>query len=287
MKKYLILGSLFLFLFLTTAKFSLIQAQGQFAPQPGITCGNAFDSATQGNFDPNDANKKQYSCCFSPIEDFGTFDKDFVAGLPLGIEQLVGNLIDFLNTTIDKMPFFFLPQSATHFLPTLGGVKIGIKNYMNKNRCVSDAAPIGTIGSDNCYCKANASPALAALKPFCDNIGGSEKSRCYQCIGYNPGKPSELGEGGVWTAIGCIRTSASQFVTETVMGLGISLAGVIAFLCIIYSAFMLQTSGGNPERIKKSQEMLTSCIMGLMLIIFSVFILRLIGVNIIRIPGFS
>ena len=41
------------------------------------------------------------------------------------------------------------------------------------------------------------------------------------------------------------------------------------------------------EKIKKAQDLLTSCIMGLMLIIFAVFILRLVGVNILRIPGFS
>ena len=50
---------------------------------------------------------------------------------------------------------------------------------------------------------------------------------------------------------------------------------------------MMQTSQGNPEKLKKAQEMLTSCIMGLMLIIFSVLILRLIGVDILKIPGFN
>jgi len=69
--------------------------------------------------------------------------------------------------------------------------------------------------------------------------------------------------------------------------MGIGLAGLIALLCIIYAAFMIQISSGNPERIKKAQELLTSCIMGLMLIIFSVFILRLIGVDILKIPGFT
>jgi len=49
---------------------------------------------------------------------------------------------------------------------------------------------------------------------------------------------------------------------------------------------MMQSSQGNPEKLKKAQEMITSCIMGLMLIIFSVFILKLIGVNILKIPGF-
>jgi len=49
----------------------------------------------------------------------------------------------------------------------------------------------------------------------------------------------------------------------------------------------MQSSQGNPEKLKKSQDMITSCIMGLMLIIFSIFILKLIGVDILKIPGFS
>lgn len=286
MKKFLIFGCFYILSFFIFARLNLIQAQGQFAPQPGITCGKAFDPATQGNFDPNNFNHKQYSCCYSPVEDFGTIEKDFSVGLP-GFDWIAEKLVNYINTKFDSLPFIFFPVSTEKLLPNLGDVKQGMKTYMDKNRCVADASPIGKIGEDSCYCKANASPALAALKPFCDNIGGSEKSRCYQCIGFNPSNPSQKLEGGVWTAIGCIKTSASQFITETVMGLGISLAGVIAFLCIIYSAFMLQTSGGNPERIKKAQEMLTSCIMGLILIIFSVFILRMIGVDILKIPGFN
>jgi hypothetical protein len=69
--------------------------------------------------------------------------------------------------------------------------------------------------------------------------------------------------------------------------MGIGLAGGVAMLCIMYSAFRMQTSQGNPEAIKKAQETLTSCITGLVLIIFSVLILRIIAQDILRIPGFN
>ena len=75
-----------------------------------------------------------------------------------------------------------------------------------------------------------------------------------------------------------------SIIEETVFGIGVGLAGGFSLLCIIYAAFMMQSSEGNPEKLKKAQEMITSCIMGLMLIIFSVFILRLIGVNLLKIP---
>lgn len=92
---------------------------------------------------------------------------------------------------------------------------------------------------------------------------------------------------GYWSALGCIYlTNYKDLVEKNISGYLIGFAGMISFLCIIFAAFQMQTSGGNPEKIKKAQELLTSCIMGLMLIIFSIFILRLIGVT-LQIPGFS
>jgi len=73
------------------------------------------------------------------------------------------------------------------------------------------------------------------------------------------------------------------FILRWAIGIG----GGIAFLLIVYSAFMIMTSQGNPERLKAGQELLTSAIAGLIMLIFSVFILELIGVKILQIPGFS
>lgn len=92
---------------------------------------------------------------------------------------------------------------------------------------------------------------------------------------------------GVWTALGCVDLQLSGFIKNFLLGWGIGLAGVVALLCIIYSAFVLQISGGNPEKIKKAKERLTACIIGLLLIIFSVFILRIVGFDILQIPVFG
>jgi hypothetical protein len=123
------------------------------------------------------------------------------------------------------------------------------------------------------------SPAyLGALNDFCQHQSKlDDRNSCLQCAN----------GGGVWSGIGCVKTDFKGFIEETVFGIGIGLAGGFSLLCIIYAAFMIQSSQGNPEKLKKAQELITSCIMGLMLIIFSVFILKLIGVNILRIPGFG
>jgi hypothetical protein len=67
----------------------------------------------------------------------------------------------------------------------------------------------------------------------------------------------------------------------------ISLGGGIAFLIMGVGAFLFITSQGNPEQLQKGKEMIVSAGAGLLFIIFSIFLLRLIGVDILKIPGFT
>ena len=94
-------------------------------------------------------------------------------------------------------------------------------------------------------------------------------------------------EKGVWTAIGCVYSDFSKTIKEVIFPVAIGFAGLISLGCIIFASFTMQTSAGDPEKIKKAQELITSCIAGLIVIIFSVFILRVIGVDILRIPEFG
>ena len=75
--------------------------------------------------------------------------------------------------------------------------------------------------------------------------------------------------------------------TNTILTYSIGIGGVVAFLLIVFGGFQIILSAGNPEKIKAGKEMITSAIAGLLLIIFSVFILRLIGYDILGIPGFG
>jgi len=142
------------------------------------------------------------------------------------------------------------------------------------NPCISGNPSTFDHSDPSCVCKLQP----ATTKMLCDKYLANSKdySSCVNCS-----------SSGVWTSIGCVKNNLNSFIGETVFGMGIGLGGGFSLLCIIYAAFMMQSSQGNPEKLKKAQEMITSCIMGLMLIIFSVFILRLIGVNILKIPGFG
>lgn len=123
------------------------------------------------------------------------------------------------------------------------------------------------------------------LNPFVDytidyNLLKNDKeyNSCFNCFN----------QGGYYSGIGCIYTSnLKDLINKNIFGWGLGLAGIMAIGCIAFAAMQFQLSQGDPEKIKKSRELITSCIMGLMLIIFSVFILKVIGVDILALPGFA
>lgn len=88
-----------------------------------------------------------------------------------------------------------------------------------------------------------------------------------------------------WSGIGCLPLNLTAFINNYLYVYGIGLAGTIMFFCILLNAYRIQFSQGNAETIKKATDNLKSCLFGLLLIIFAVFIIRVIGVDILRIPG--
>jgi hypothetical protein len=89
------------------------------------------------------------------------------------------------------------------------------------------------------------------------------------------------------TAIGCVPFGSTNELAGFFLKWGIGIGSGIAFLLILYGGFMIMTSSGNPERVKAGQELLTAAISGLLLLIFSAFVLRIIGVDILQLPGLN
>ncbi|MBN1263433.1 MAG: hypothetical protein JW991_03670 [Candidatus Pacebacteria bacterium] len=127
-------------------------------------------------------------------------------------------------------------------------------------RCPEDTRPviIDTVNCIGCECQARKLPDVQCL------ING------------------EL--TGTKTALGCIPTRADQF-SPWLIGRAMAIAGGVAFILMVIAGFMILTASGKPERVQAGRELLTAAISGLLLIIFAIFILRLIGVNILQIPG--
>lgn len=90
----------------------------------------------------------------------------------------------------------------------------------------------------------------------------------------------------IYTALGCIPIKTSQFM-EWLLPILFGIAGGISFCLILYGTFLLTTSHGDDAKVKAAHETITSAITGLLVCIFSLFILRLIAIDILHIPGIT
>jgi hypothetical protein len=119
--------------------------------------------------------------------------------------------------------------------------------------------------------KVDTSPILRPdINKFCDSKG-------------NP--TNDPSSGMLLTAIGCIPLSDQNAFITFVVRWFLGISGGISFVLIVYSGFLYMSSGGDKQKVGAAKELITATISGLVLIIFSVFILDLIGIRILRIPG--
>ena len=114
--------------------------------------------------------------------------------------------------------------------------------------------------------------------------GSPERQACVDCVtGVTMGGASGT---YVWTAIGCLEAGNPNHFIGQILGWSTIIGAGIAFLLIVFGGFQITTAAGDPKRVKAAQELITAAIMGLLLIIFSIFLLNLIGIKILNLPGF-
>lgn len=195
-------------------------------------------------------------CCANPFCEYDTPDPETTIDLCLSEAATV-----MMGTAFDRNPLVGFVQPPTAPQPCIEGGEPTISDYK----------------SPSCKCVPSKWDENSVTRLCMQYMGNSSDQQiCKHCAS----------SGGYWTGIGCIKTDIVGF-TGSIIGVGMGVGGAATLLCIIYAAFILQTSRGNPEKIKKAQESLRACISGLLLIIFSIFILQLIGVTILQIPGLS
>jgi hypothetical protein len=61
----------------------------------------------------------------------------------------------------------------------------------------------------------------------------------------------------------------------------LGIGGGIAFLTFLVSGIQVITSSGDPSKLANAKSLLVSSISGLILLVFCIFLLRLIGVNVL------
>ena len=124
----------------------------------------------------------------------------------------------------------------------------------------------------------NTNMSMSANYDLCSQINKETEqyTACVDCFGSD----------GVWTAVGCI-PSNPESVIKTIITIGLAAGGGIVLIMILVGSFMLSVSQGDPNKTKEAKEIITSAIIGLLFVIFSVTILQFIGVSILHIPGFG
>lgn len=86
---------------------------------------------------------------------------------------------------------------------------------------------------------------------------------------------------GIQTAIGCVPVGNVTAMTAFALKWALGIASGVAFLMILVAGYRYMTSKGNPSLVQEAKSLFTAAVYGLLLIIFSIFVLRIIGVNIL------
>ncbi|MEK7633593.1 MAG: hypothetical protein AAB437_02000 [Patescibacteria group bacterium] len=100
--------------------------------------------------------------------------------------------------------------------------------------------------------------------------------------------------GRQYTFLGCLgsgggfgQEGAVGGVAQSLLNVVFSLAGGVAFLYLLYGAFVITTSQAHPEKLNYGKRVVYGAIAGLIFTLGSVFIVKFIASGILKIPGFG
>lgn len=99
--------------------------------------------------------------------------------------------------------------------------------------------------------------------------------------------PQECNGGkGIDTALGCLSVDTTGFTTQLLTFLA-GIAGGVALIIMLGATIQIMTGGDNAEQVKKGKELFTGAVTGILFIVFSVTLLKIIAGDIIQLPGFG
>ena len=140
-------------------------------------------------------------------------------------------------------------------------------DFGSKN-CPFPAPTPGVCPANDISCNSGITPPPTSDNRTPDQV--DENKQCKACVDL----------GNTWTAIGCINTSISGIFTELVrIALGV-MSGVV-LLRMIYLGYIYQS--GDTGKIAEARSGVIATIAGIVVVVFSVVILRVIGVNVLDI----
>ncbi len=111
---------------------------------------------------------------------------------------------------------------------------------------------------------------------------------CAQCIYAGTSSPDDAllitpNPNKSYTVFGCVSTDAGGFASFF-MNFITSAVSAVAFLGILYGGFQVMIARGDPDKMNEGKRYIYGAILGLLIVLFSVFIVKTIGGTILQIP---
>jgi len=93
--------------------------------------------------------------------------------------------------------------------------------------------------------------------------------------------------GYAYTSLGCVSTDlkSSKNIVQVVLNFIISIVGALSFIYLIYGAFFVITSQGEPERLNEGKRIIMGAAAGLLFSLFAVLIIKIIATQILKTPS--
>lgn len=157
----------------------------------------------------------------------------------------------------------------------------------NPPQCITVGQPVGpayceSIGALLCVrSRPNATDYLCCTSTnLCEDIGGDNRPSDPPITIILADGCAE-GPGYINTAIGCIPYTAMFAIARFFLAWGIGVGGALALGVVAYAGFLYATSTGDKYRLQSARDLLYSALAGLLFLIFSTYLLSIIGVDIL------
>lgn len=196
----------------------------------------------------------------------------------------INNQVKFSNNNFDPANPSTLRRNLGKFD---GGIYTVVIGKNNRIECAPVCFTVAAMGSnEGGQCETLPDVTKQCANPAnCSLAEGKLVKGCNDST--DPNNPDRKNPNpGIPTAIGCIHTNPAE-LTKDLLKFLIGIGGGLAFLMMLFGAFQMITSGGNPETLAAGRSRLTSAIIGLLFVIFSILLLQIIGVGILNLPGFK
>lgn len=146
------------------------------------------------------------------------------------------------------------------------------------------------------YCPPNNPPGNWASCQLCLYPNSNPDPASMDTLKIDPATnlPVAAVEGRQYTFLGCLTTGEGSFqeggagnVVQSLLRIIFSIVGGVAFLYLIYGAFIIASSQNDPERLNYGRRVIFGAIAGLIFSLTSVMLVNLVAGQILKIPGFG